>query len=296
MFDIEVHRSPRLGDVEERVLVLTALGIPSMIHRDAGDFLLLVESAYEPRVRSELASYEAENRRRSRAAPRTEPAAHALTGSVLYAALLLGITFAIWNGFGPLDAYSRGGLDGARVQAGEWWRTLTALTLHVDIAHVVANVGFGMWFGYLGARQLGPGNAWLLITISAALANGLEGLFGPADHRAVGASTAVFAAIGLLTAFTWRERYGFTERWAVRWGPLVAGVVMLGWFGAQGEDGKTDVVAHVLGFALGAMTGAIVALQPLRLALRRVPQWLSGTAAITMIAAAWVLAAQHHPA
>lgn len=292
MFDIEVYRSSRLGDVEDRVFVLTAVGIASMIHRDDGEFLLLVEAGHEPRAREEITSYEAENRRGTpRPAPRAKPARHALAGALVYAALLLGITLALWNGYGPLDAYSRGGLDGERVQAGEWWRALTALTLHVDIAHVVSNVGFGMWFGYLGARQLGPGSAWLLIVVAAGLANLFEGLFGPAEHRAVGASTAVFAAIGLLTAHTWREQYGFTERWAVRWGPIVAGVVMLGWFGAQGEDGQTDVVAHVLGFVLGAVTGVIVALPSVGRALRRIPQTLSGITAIVMIFAAWFFAA-----
>src|SRR5205823_956066 len=83
-------------------------------------------------------------------------------------------------------------VDAARVQRGEWWRAWTALTLHLDGPHLAANLGAGVWFGYLAGRQMGVGTAWLLTVTGAALANLLEGLTGPPEHQAVGASTAVF--------------------------------------------------------------------------------------------------------
>src|SRR5207248_923152 len=82
----------------------------------------------------------------------------------------------------------------------------------------------GVWFGYLAGRQMGVGTAWLLTVTGAALANLLEGLTGPPEHQAVGASTAVFAALGAMSAHSWRERLQLPQRWARRWGPLVAGV------------------------------------------------------------------------
>ncbi len=91
-----------------------------------------------------------------------------------------------------------------RVQAGQWWRAWTALTLHLDGPHLAANLAAGVWFGYLAARQMGGGTAWFLTVTGAALANLLEGLLGPPEHRAVGASTAVFSGtrrhVGLLVA------------------------------------------------------------------------------------------------
>jgi membrane associated rhomboid family serine protease len=165
------------------------------------------------------------------------------------------------HGLVRLDAFDVGELDAARVQAGQWWRAWTALTLHVDGPHLAANLAAGVWFGYLAARQMGAGSAWLLTVTGAGIANLLEGLLGPADHTSVGASTAVFAALGAMSAFSWRERLPLRQHWGRRWGPLVAGVILLGWTGSAGEG--TDVIAHLAGFAVGAVLGATVALPPL---------------------------------
>jgi hypothetical protein len=48
-----------------------------------------------------------------------------------------------------------------------------------------------------------------------------------------------------------------------------------------------DVVAHLGGFAAGALLGAAAALPRLQQRLRRVPQWLSGGAALASLAIAW---------
>jgi len=149
----------------------------------------------------------------------------------------------------------------------------------------------GVWFGYLAGRQMGVGTAWFLIVLGAGIANLLEGQLGPPGHRAVGASTAVFAALGAMSAYSWRERFQLPQRWARRWGPLVAGVILLGWTGSAGEG--TDVVAHVGGFVVGAVLGATAALPRGQALLRRVPQWASGSAALAAIALAWACALRH---
>jgi membrane associated rhomboid family serine protease len=174
------------------------------------------------------------------------------------------------------------------VQAGQWWRAWTALTLHVDAAHLFSNLGGGAWFGFLAARQLGSGRAWLLIVLGAALANGLEAYLGPGSHRAIGASTAVFTALGLMAAHTWRTRRNFTSRWAMRIAPLVAGTVMLGWLGTAGEG--TDLVAHAFGFVVGCVLGALVASSAVDAKLQRLPQWLAGSLALLSVVVAWGLA------
>jgi rhomboid protease GluP len=103
----------------------------------------------------------------------------------------------------------------------------------------------------------------------------------------------VFTALGLLAAHAWRLRSSYTQRWAVRWSPLVGGVVLLGWFGAGGggEDSQPveqiDIVAHALGFVVGCIFGALAAQQSVRQMFDRVPQWVSGLAALGSIAIAW---------
>jgi membrane associated rhomboid family serine protease len=286
---IEIYRSPRKALCDERALVLLAVGIPSTVHIGDGHFILEVDAGQAEQARTQLRHYEAESRPAGAAPPaRRSPYPHAWIGCVAYAAVLVAVAYAISAGLFRLDAFDLGDLDAARVQSGEWWRAWTALTLHLDAAHLAANLGAGIWFGYLAASELGSGSAWFLIVNGAALANWLEGEFGPATHRAVGASTAVFAALGMLAAHSWRIRLHLPQRWALRWAPLVAGIVLLAWLGTAGDG--TDVVGHVLGFAVGILVGATAALPSVSRALRRIPQWLAGVAALASLAMAWAFA------
>ncbi|HSY45675.1 MAG TPA: rhomboid family intramembrane serine protease, partial [Steroidobacteraceae bacterium] len=236
-----------------------------------------------------LLQYESENRPPPPLPPPPPLYPYAWAGCAGYALVLLAVAWAVSSGAVRLDAFELGELDAARVQAGQWWRAWTALTLHLDGPHLAANLAAGTWFGYLAGRQMGSGTAWLLATTGAAIANLLEGLCGPPEHRAVGASTCVFSALGMMSAYSWRERFALPQRWARRWGPLVAGVILLGWTGSGGEgsDVNVDVVAHLGGFAAGALLGAAAALPRLQQRLRRVPQWLTGGAALASIVIAW---------
>src|SRR5665213_2234769 len=280
-----VFRSTVRADCQERAFVLSAVNIVSAIDFDGVHYLLMVDPADSEPALGHLRSYDIESRPAAPlpAPPRLYP--DAWTGCVLYLVLLVGVGLAVSNGWWRLDAFEVGELDAGGVQRGQWWRAWTALTLHLDIAHLAANLGAGVWFGYLAARQIGSGNSWFLIVTGAALANLFEGQFGPATHRAVGASTAVFTALGLLAAHSWRTRFDYPQRWALRWGPLVAGAVLLGWFGSAGEG--TDIVAHALGFTFGCMLGAWAALPAMARALRRVPQWLAFAAAHASLGIAW---------
>lgn len=275
----------------ERAFVLTAVGIPYLIARAPAGHALLVDPAQAGLAREHLTRYAAERLAASHVASPPPPrVAHPLAwfGSLMYVVVLLAVTFAIGSGLGPLDAYARGIADTGLIRAGEWWRAVTALTLHVDPPHLVANLGGGIWFGYLAGRRLGPGTAWALIVLTATAANLIQGWLGPVPYRSVGASTAVFAALGLLAAHSWREIYPLRARWAVRWAPLVGGVLLLGWLGTSGED--TNIMAHVLGFACGAVAGLAIARTRVEQALARMPQWVGGAIAISMVVVAWGVA------
>ena len=296
----EVFRSFRKADCEERAFVLTAVGIPNHVHFDGWLYVLTVEESQYADAVSHLARYATESRPPPPPLPPQKLYPFALAGSVLYVLALVLIGYAVAGGVWRLDAFEIGSIDSGRVQAGEWWRVWTALTLHVDAAHLFANLGAGAWFGYLAGRQLGPGNAWLLTVIGAGVANLIESLLGPGNHHSVGASTAVFTALGLMAAYTWRIRYELPQRWALRWGPLVAGALLLGWLGTGGLSGTdtpevvaastTDIVAHATGFFVGTVLGAVAAVPAVRKRLAQVPQWLSGLAAAAVVAVAWTVA------
>ena len=67
-------------------------------------------------------------------------------------------------------------------------------------------------------------------------------------------------------------------------------MILLGWTGAGGEGTDVDVVAHLAGFAVGALLGATAALPRPQRVLQRVPQWLTGAAALASLVIAWVCA------
>ena len=286
---IEVYRSARLADCEERAFVLTALGIAHELAHEGDHYLLRADPQAAAAARAQLARYEQE--RRAPAPPEPAPPRlhrFAWSGCAAYALVLFGVAYAVSNGFGRLDAFSVGELNALAVQHGQWWRAWTALTLHLDADHLAANLGAGVWFGYLAGRLLGAGVAWALIVLGAGCANLIEGLLGAPEHRAVGASTAVFTALGLMSAFSWRQHRPFARHWAVRWSPLTAGVVLLGWLGTSGEH--TDVFSHLAGFAVGAALGAAAGTPLGARLLARVPQPLAGTLALAAVALAWFLA------
>ncbi len=282
---VTVFRSRRRRECDERLLVLTAVGLTGFVAIGDGEFLLEVAAGDAAAAARELLHYEAENRAPPPPPPPPPLYPNAWIGCFLYGLVLMGVAWVLSNGLVRLDAFELGVLDAGRMQAGQLWRAWTALTLHLDAPHLAANLAAGVWFGYLAGRQMGVGTAWLLTVTGAALANLLEGLLAPPEHQAAGASTAVFAALGAMSAYSWRERFQPHERWARRWGPLIAGVILLGWTGSAGEG--TDLVAHVAGFAVGALLGLGAAAPRSRELLARVPQSLLGAAALGSIAIAW---------
>ena len=199
---VTVFRSLQRRECNERLLVLTAVGVEAVITAAAGEFLLQVAPGDAGYAARHLLQYDAENPPPPPPLPAPPVYEHAWVGCSIYVLVLVGVAWVLSNGLVRLDAFELGELDAARVQAGEWWRAWTALTLHLDAPHLAANLGAGCWFGYLAARQMGSGTAWFIAVTGAALANLLEGLLGPPDHRAVGASTAVFAALGAMSAYS----------------------------------------------------------------------------------------------
>jgi membrane associated rhomboid family serine protease len=184
------------------------------------------------------------------------------------------------------DWLESGALLSGAVRQGELFRAVTALTLHLDVGHLLANLGFGTVFGLLAGQILGPGIAWASVLAAAAAANLLNAFLQPEMHGSVGASTAVFATLGLMAGFEWRRRASAPERRAWRWAPVVAGVFLLAFLGTGGEN--TDVLAHLTGFATGAAAGVAHAMW--RVPRGKAAQIVAGVASLAVIAATWAMA------
>ncbi len=283
---VEVFRSFWRSACEERGFVLHAVGIQSQVVWLGRAWALVVPAVQQAAALAHLEQYERENPPRRR--PLAPEALHrgAWLGSVTYAAVILFVGYLAGGLALDADWFDAGALVAGPTRSGEPWRAMTALTLHVDVGHLLANLGFGVVFGLLAGQLLGAGVAWGSVLVAASAANFVNALVQPELHSSVGASTAVFATLGLLAAYAWRRRRDPGDRWAYRWAPLVAGIILLGITGAGGE--RTDVLAHLTGFAMGALAG--VAHATLRIPRGPPAQWLSGGLALAALAFAWSLA------
>jgi membrane associated rhomboid family serine protease len=161
----------------------------------------------------------------------------------------------------------------------------------LDQEHLLGNLLFGVIAGMAAARLLGDGVAWASILGAAALANFVEILIAPVTHRAVGASTAVFAALGLLAGMAWRQRLTLRERLWNRWAPLIAGICLLTLLGAG--SARMDVLGHGLGFIFGIGVGWIYAKADVPNLRGKRLQIIAGAGAALLVCVAWLLALSH---
>jgi len=290
---VEVHRSGARAEAEQCALVLVAVGIDCQLVAAEHGFALRVAGPDAWRARRELARYAEENRRRP--APPGPPGRaflDGIDGAFAYCALLLFLYGAPRRDAFSLDWWTAGVAHAGLIVNGEWWRTLTALGLHADLGHLASNLAFGSVLGLLLAQSLGVGLAWLAILLAGGLGNALAALVHSGDHTAIGASTAVFATLGMLAALSARHRILLGGSGLRRWAPLGAGAMLLAYLGFGGE--RTDIVGHVAGFLAGGALGAGLALGAGRLPRGRRAQWAGGAGALALFALAWILALRAH--
>jgi membrane associated rhomboid family serine protease len=263
--------------------VLEARGIAWRHGQGAGQWLLSVRAEDAAAAARELNAYRRENARGSAVAAPPVMIGGGWFGVTSFVAVLLLIAVLAHELAFGIDWLAIGRMDAARLLGGEAWRALTALTLHADTIHLLGNVTFGALFTYFVGRYLGGGVGWIAILASGALGNALNGWLTGPEHRSIGASTAVFGALGLLSAFTWRRGFPRGTSRRSRLAPVVAGVGLLAFTGTAGEN--TDLGAHLLGFAVGFLIGVGAARLPLPTSARI--QVAAGAAAWLLVAGAW---------
>lgn len=286
---VVVHRSFRYPECRDYSLVLRAMNVNHELERGVFGWRVLVPEEEADFAREQWRLYRLENR--PRPTPRyreIEPRRGAALGAAGWAFGLMALYWMQSNFALGIDWTAAGRVDVAAVRAGEWWRTITALTLHVDAAHLLVNIGFGTIFGSLFAREIGAGYAWALILLGGAAGNLMNVMVQRSTHLSIGASTAVFAALGLLGAYLWTARRMLTHSWATRLSPAVGAVILLTWLGTGGEN--TDIVAHLTGFAAGFVPGAALGRLPRRPGGNVYRQWLAGAAALLCLLGAWSIA------
>src|SRR5262249_1728467 len=162
------------------------------------------------RALATLAAYERERRPR-----RVDvPAEYGGTYAGLVVAMLLGVFYLVTGPATRGTSWVQVGSGAAeRGLGGAIWGTVTALTLHADPAHVLANAVSGAVLLTAVGRLLGPGlGAWLVL-LAGAGGNALNAWLHGANHISIGASTAVFGALGILGGLQFGRLRGRRRAW-----------------------------------------------------------------------------------
>lgn len=223
----------------------------------------------------------------------------------------------------PDDWLASGGLDAYKVrQAGQWWRSVTALTLHADTAHLMGNVVMGAVFCVPLFRRTGAGLGIALTLLAGACGNMLTAYLRPASYISQGFSTALFASVGLLSAVTAVHAFRHSlagaalvtrnqpegtrkEKYPARPAalgkavfqglmPLGAGLALLALLGGS-EAPKVDYLAHSAGLLCGVLLGLAAAVFTPAFFRQKstgnaVTQSLAGGLSVLLLLACWYYA------
>ncbi|MEN8181860.1 MAG: rhomboid family intramembrane serine protease [Myxococcota bacterium] len=279
---VRLRASRRRRWADEWALVLLAEGLHPTLRQEGRELALWIPAEEAEAAAGALQEYEREER---------DPGPERLHADLeVGAAVALGLLgfFLALGGAQPADGWlERGSADAARILGGELWRTLTALTLHADLRHVGANALLGGFLLAMVCAVLGRGLGLCLVLLAGAAGNAVNALLYASQHVSVGASTAVFGALGLLVGLGVRGRHRRRMRGRRAWAPLGAGLALLAFLGTG--EGRVDVWAHFWGFVAGAVLALAVAFTSLDTLGTRSQRILTGVAALAMVGC-WTLA------
>ncbi len=268
-------------------VALLSQGIESTVHRDADQWHLRVPPERYPDALAILEVYQKEN-------PRWiwRPSARSSTLLFHYGALgwcALMVFIEVWSRARGPALRDAGLMSSLAVQQGEWWRLFTAMTLHADLSHLMANLTTGTVLLGLAMARWSAGPVLLAAWCAGALGN-LASLFlysGP--HLGLGASGMVMGALGLLATASRPDRESIPVPGLLIRGLL--GTVLL--FILIGVNPTSDVVAHVGGFAGGLVLGLVLGWLPERLLHQPAVSLGAAAVAAATLIWTWALALSH---
>jgi rhomboid protease GluP len=284
---IDVRTTTSIERAGDWALVLHSVNVDHRIDIRDGTIVIAVPAHEHASAVAALDAFDLENARVPEVpAPDLGPTSLGLGFAVLLVALHAA---AGARDAAPASVWFREGSASAEaIVRGEWWRTITALMLHADLLHLAGNVVGSLIFVSAVGRWLGVGLGGVAILAAAASANWLTAMFYQVRHVSVGASTATFAALGVIAGLQMVRRFGQRERLMRRaaWLPLAAG---LGLIVMLGSSERADIVAHVFGLGMGIVAGLAVGVAGLR-APGPLGQGVLTAVVLAGIAAAWLLA------
>ncbi len=290
----EVFRSSDAKSLHECALVLSARRVPFVEVSAGADQILAVPQPFVERALHELGNYAKENVDWPPAREEVVTLSDGKYAALLYSLVITFVYLLQIEQRYQLPLLANGRADAGAILAGEWWRTITALTLHADLTHLVSNLFFGAFFIAFTCHLVGTGIGMLSVLLSGIFGTVLNAIVQDPSHLSVGASTCVFGSIGVYVAFLWADRRRRNFATIYVWAPILVGFALLATYGipdVYSASGRlVDVVAHATGFGAGLLIGALLGRSGSRKLNQPSIQLASGLLAGLLIVAGWTAA------
>jgi rhomboid protease GluP len=282
---VPIRTAAEKARILEDSLVLSSQRIRHWIEFDGERYALTLPLRDVARAVETLRQYEQENRGYGGPAPEDSLDLH--LSPLIHLALPAGVY--LWADSRPWSAWIKGraASNAGELLDGEWWRAVTATTLHADIEHLLGNLLSGFFIFNLLRRRIGPGTWMPVLTAMAALTNVLTALISDPGRTSLGFSTVVFAGLGLLAGLETLHLPKGKRPGLRGLSPLFAAfflAVMMG----LGEN--ADIKAHFIGFGTGALAALPVFFYGKFVPLHRLRQAAGVLATFAAYAACWWLA------
>ena len=235
-------------------LVLASQDISAtIVQPDPASWGLIVEPQEYDRALQAIRLYRLENRRWAWRQPIPWSQATFHWGALGWSVILVCIDALSWNDLRAVRAH--GTFNSAAVAQGEWWRAFTAILLHADLPHLLANATTGFLLLGLAMARYGAGLALCAAYLAGAAGNLAGLLLHSKPYIGLGASGMVMGALGLISIpqlGRWPGAPGAAKQ-VLR--ALLAGVLL---FVLLGTNPASDVIAHSGGFVAGALLGLVL--------------------------------------
>jgi rhomboid protease GluP len=171
------------------------------------------------------------------------------------------------------------GMTGQAVFAGQWWRLVTAIFVHIDLYHLLSNLCFLLLFGWIAEsvfQRAGYLALWFLTGIAGSMSQLIA--LSP-QYYGFGASGVAFGLVGALWGAYFLERVPSP---AIRRRSSVA--ILLGFFILLGFlpdwlSSSSFNTAHLGGLLLGMVLGLVLPTRTTPAPVRR----LCATVAVTAL-------------
>ena len=266
-------------------LVLNSAGIGHRVVRENNHYRIDVPKSRVDAAMLTIRRYQAENPSVEKAASVVpQPRLPKNFSGIAVAIFLLIVHLSVMSSAAPGDYITVFGANARRILHGEAYRSVTALVLHADAAHLAGNMAAIALFGSVVCAMTGTGVGWLMTLACGITGNLVNAVAYETGHLSIGASTAVFGSVGILCSLQAVNAMRSGRGWK---GVLVAfgaGVALLAFLGA---GNRSDLGAHLFGFFSGLLLGGAYQLW-VRSPLSKKGQLLCGVIAGSLLLAAWI--------